>query len=377
MSPRGTRRLVAGHAVFYPVAALYAALALPASVLSMTGHAGSWPGLALPSWHAHEMLFGFALAVVAGNQLGPAPLPRVAALAAIWAAARGTFLCVPESVAAAVSNAAFAGALAALLAPRLLGSAKKWRNRALPFALVAICIAAAGFPFAPHADAMAAVLLFALLMLFMGGRIIAPAVAGQYYRQGEKLDARVQPAIEAGLIVGMALAVASAIWGRPGLGWLTAAATSACGLLAAVRLWRWRLWGLRGRPDLLCLASGYGWVALGLVLYGAALAAGRERTAALHLITVGGLGTLTLNVMAMTAMLKARLEPARARIPVWGTLLIAAATLSRASAGEHALAAPEWLWFAALCWSGAYALLLVLLIRCARAAAIAKSSRPA
>jgi uncharacterized protein involved in response to NO len=343
----------------------------------MTGHAAGWPGLALPSWHAHEMLFGFALAVVAGNQLAPAPPPRVAALLAIWAAARGTFLCAPESIAATVSNTAFAGVLAALLAPRLLGRAKKLRNQALPLTLVAICAAAAAFPLAPHADVMVAVLLFALLMLFMGGRIIAPAVAGQYYRQGAKLDARVQPAIEAGLIAGMALAVGSAIWGRPGLGWLTAAATGACGLLAAARLWRWRLWGLRGRPDLLCLAAGYGWVALGLVLYAAALAAGQERTAALHLITVGGLGTLTLNVMAMTSMLKARLEPSRARIPVWGTLLIAAATLARAQAGESALASPEWLWFAALCWSGAYALLLVLLARCARAAATAKSSRPA
>lgn len=377
MSPRSRRRLVAGHAVFYPAAALYAALALPASVLSMTGHAGSWPGLALPSWHAHEMLFGFALAVVAGNQLGPASLPRLAAILAIWVAARATFLCAPESAAAAVSNAAFAGVLAALLAPRLLGSAKKLRNQALPLALVAICAAAAAFPFAPHADATVAVLLFALLMLFMGGRIVAPAVAGQYHRQGERLDARVQPAIEAGLIAGMALAVGSATWGRPGLAWLTAAATGTTGLLAAARIWRWRLWGLRGRPDLLCLAAGYGWVALGLVLYGTALAAGQERTAALHVITVGGLGTLTLNVMAMTSLLKARMEPTRTRIPLWGTLLIAAATLARASTGEPALASPGRLWFAALCWSSAYALLLVLLIRCARAAATAKRSRAA
>lgn len=361
-------RLYASHAVFYPAAALYAALALPASVFAMTGDAGFCPGLALPSGHAHEMLFGFALAVVAGNQLGPAHPMRLAALLAIWAAARGTFLFAPESIAASASNAAFAGVLAAMLAPRLLGSAKKWRNRALPLALVAICVAAAAFPVAAHADVMIAVLLFSLLLLFMGGRIIAPAVAGQFYRQGENLDARVQPTIEGGLILGMALAIGSAIWGRPAFAWLTAAATVACGLLAAARLWRWRLWGLRGRPDLLCLAAGYGWVALGLTIYGAALAAGRERTAALHLITVGGLGTLTLNVMAMTSMLKARREPSRARIPVWGTLLIAAATLARARAGESALASPPWLWVAALCWSAAYVLLLVLLAHCARGA---------
>ncbi|HKI65325.1 MAG TPA: NnrS family protein [Burkholderiales bacterium] len=368
---------IAGNAVFFPAAAAYAVLVLPASMYSMTGHIEALPGLASPAGHAHEMLFGFALAVVAGNQLGPSGIARLAGLLGFWALARAIFVLAPQSIAAAAANAAFAALLALQLAPRLLGAAKKLRNQALPVALIAICAAAAAFPLAPHADVMVAVLLFALLMLFMGGRIIAPAVAGQYYRQGAKLDARVQPAIEAGLIAGMALAVGSAIWGRPGFGWLTAAATGACGLLAAARLWRWRLWGLRGRPDLLCLAAGYGWVALGLVLYAAALAAGQERTAALHLITVGGLGTLTLNVMAMTSMLKARLEPSRARIPVWGTLLIAAATLARAQAGESALASPEWLWFAALCWSSAFALLLVLLMRCARAASTAKRIRAA
>jgi uncharacterized protein involved in response to NO len=377
VSLRGERRPIAGHTVFYPVAAAYAAIALPASVLSMTGHAGSWAGLAQPSAHAHEMLFGFALAVVAGNQLGPMSRPRAAAMLALWAGARASFLLAPDGAAAAVLNFAFAALLAALVAPRLLGSAKKLRNQALPLALVAICAAAASFPVAPLADATVAVLLFALLMLFMGGRIIAPAVAGQYYRQGERLDARVQPMIEAGLIAGMALAVGSAVWARAGLAWFTAVATGACGLLAVARLARWRLWGLQRRPDLLCLAAGYGWVALGLLLYAAALAAGRERTAALHLITVGGLGTLTLNVMAMTSLLKARLEPARARIPVWGTLLIAAATLARARAGEPALAHPDWLWLAALCWSGAFALLFVLLMRCAGAASTAKRSRAA
>lgn len=356
---------VAASAWFYPAAAGYALLVLPASIYAMAGHARVLPGLAFPAGHAHEMLFGFALAVVAGNQLGPGGAPRLAGLLGVWLLARASFLLAPQTTPAAAANAAFAALLAIQIAPRLLRAAKKWRNQALPLVLVATCAAAAAFPAAPERSLAAGVLLFALLMLFMGGRIIAPAVAGQYYRQGETLDARVQPAIEAGLISGMALAVGSAIWGRAEYGWLTTAATGACGLLAALRLWRWRLWGLRGRPDLLCLAAGYGWVALGLALYAAALAAGQERTAALHLITVGGIGTLTLNVMAMTAMLKAHLEPARARIPVWGTLLVAAATLARACAGESALASPGWLWIAALCWSAAYAMLLVLLASCA------------
>lgn len=364
---------IAGNAVFFPAAAGYAIAVLPASVFSMGGQGALLPGLASPLGHAHEMLFGFALAVVAGNQLGPSSVRRLGVLFTLWALARATFLVAPQSSTAVAANIAFAALLAARLAPRLLGAAKKLRNQALPLVLIAICAAGAAYPLAPLTALALAVLLFALLMLFMGGRIIAPAVAGQFYRQGAKLDARVQPRIEAGLIAAMTIAAVTAPF--PRLSPLTAAATAASGLLAGARLLRWRLWALRGRPDLLCLGAGYGWVALGLLVYGAALAASRGRTAALHLITVGGIGTLTLNVMAMTALLKARRDPSRARLPIWASLFIAAATLARASAGVGGSHPQALLDFAALCWSGAFALLLGLLILSARAASRARGNQ--
>lgn len=363
---------VAGNTVFFPAATLYAIFVLPASVFAMLGFTGALPALASPSGHVHEMLFGFALAVVAGNQLGPMAISRLTLLAGLWMIARATFLFAPESVTAAAANIAFAALLAAHLAPRLLGAAKKLRNQALPLVLTAICASSIALQLAPHAGFASArhtivtiaVLLFALLMLFMGGRLIAPTVAGQFYRQGGKLDARVQPRIEGGLIVAMAIAIAAAMFaGEPPFVMLSAAATTVAGVLAAVRLLRWRLWALRGRPDLFCLAAGYGWLAIGLVLYGAALAAGRYQTAALHIITVGALGTLTLNVMVMTWTLKARQDPARARAPVWATLLIAAAALARALASFGIYDPLVLLQLAALCWSAAFTLLLIRLVR--------------
>ena len=299
--PRGhgskvnSRRLVAGNTVFFPMATIYAVFVLPASVFSMLGLTGALPALTSSTGHAHEMLFGFALAVVAGNQLGPIPMQRLILLAGLWVIARATFLSAPQSMTAAAANIAFAALLAAYLAPRLLGAAKKLRNQALPLVLMAICASSIAFQFAPytgftnagHGILMVAVLLFALLMLFMGGRLIAPTVAGQFYRQGGKLDARVQPRIEGGLIVTMVVAVAASLCASwPPSAMLAAAATMIAGVLSAVRLLRWRLWVLRGRPDLLCLAAGYAWLAIGLVLYGAALAAGRYQTAALHIITL-------------------------------------------------------------------------------------------
>jgi uncharacterized protein involved in response to NO len=286
----------------------------------------------MPQWHAHEMLFGFALAVVAGNQLGPATGMRTGVLFGLWLLARGAFLVSPTSTTAAVVNAAFAAALAVQAAPRLLRSAKKWRNRALPAILVALCVAAAVF------HVRTAVLLFAALMLFMGGRIIAPAVAGQLQRQGVRLGPRVQPRIEGALLILMVV----------GLLWTPACA--AAGGLAALRIWRWRLWALRGRPDLLCLAAGYAWLAAGLFLFGFL-----QTTSLVHLITVGALGTLTFNVMALSWLLRARRDPARQVLIPAGTALLALATVFRLMQGP-------WLAAAAFCWTLAFAALLALFL---------------
>jgi uncharacterized protein involved in response to NO len=312
--------LSAAPGLFYPAAALYAALVLPLSVFWM------------PQWHPREMLFGFALAVVAGNQLGAAPVARVRFVFALWLLARVAILALPWAQVSAIANGAFALALAAQAAPRPLAAAKKWRNRALPAIVVGLCVAAAAL------QARLAVLLFAALMLFMGGRIIAPMAAGQLERQGTPLGPRVQPRLEGALIVAM---VISLLW------------TPFCavaGVLAAARLARWRLWALRGRPDLLCLASGYGWLALGLGAYGAAVALGRYESRAAHLITAGAIGTLTFNVMALSWLRTRRRDPAREPLFVAGTALIAAATLLRV-AFEHYAAA-------AVCWSLAFTLLL-------------------
>ena len=365
MAPR-----IPAHRFFFPLGAAYAALALPASVAAMTGAAGA-PGLSFPVGHAHEMLFGFALAAVAGNQLGPTTVPTLATLLAAWTAARLSFVLVPHTALAALANAAFPALLAWQLAPRLFGRAKKWRNMALPVVLAALCLAAVAIQWPLHFRAgemprevlRVGVLLIALLMLFMGGRIIAPAAAGQIYRQGGDLEARVQPGLEGAMIVTMLLASVNAALGATGIAGVLVVAA---GVAAILRMLRWRLWSLRGRPDLLCLAAGYAWLAAGLLAVGAAMIAQRPASAALHLITVGAIGTLTINVMALTAARLARLDPARARLPVWATGLIALATLSRVLA-DGAEARTAMLWAAAALWAAAYALLLANLALVSRA----------
>lgn len=156
--------------LFYPAAALYAALALPATVF------------AVPAAHAQEMLLGFALAVVAGNQLGAVRGKAIVALFALWIAARAAGLLPPANPVAGSLNATFALVLAWHVVPRLFGTARKLRNLALPATLVALYAAAIAWQAAKGAGPPRELVLavVALLMLFIGGRIVAPAVAGQF-----------------------------------------------------------------------------------------------------------------------------------------------------------------------------------------------------
>src|SRR5574337_950702 len=220
--------------------------------------------LANPLGHAHEMLVGFALAVVAGYQLPQMTRERLALMLGLWLAGRVLFIAFAGNLAASVPDVAFAFALVAHIVPRLFVAAKKLRNLALPLVLSALCVAAALFDVLLHitlgvpveAVVLALVLLLSALMLFMGGRILAPAVAGQFYRQGRNLAARVQPRIEAASLILVGIAI-------------VAAAVPAAGVAAFVRLVRWRIWECEGRPDLACLGIGYTWLAVGLVALGA------------------------------------------------------------------------------------------------------------
>ncbi|MBD3640015.1 MAG: NnrS family protein [Marinobacter sp.] len=347
--------------LFFPAAAILAALTVPLSIHGVLSGTGWPPGL-LGAGHGHELIFGFALALIAGYTLGPQSRRTLATLFTLWLLARITWLLAPDSWPAQLLSPAFALLLARYVVPRF-NAAKKWRNKIAGPLILVLCLMVPGFwltglagleSLTPDRTRLlqSAVLALLLFMTFMGGRIIAPAVAGTLEKKGVPLEARVQPRIEGALIVlliaAMGLAMSQITERLAGAVLLPAA------LLIVVRILRWRLWHCPERPDLLVLAAGYLWLAAGASATGTHLLAGISPTPALHLVTVGALGTLSASVMLRLAWQRASRRPPPAWQAVGLAVLLGLSALSRYLAGPTPFASPGWLWLSAGLWCVTY-----------------------
>ncbi len=364
------RKVPFANAYWFPLAAFYAALALPWSVAGQFGWLPAPPGLQHAWGHGHEMLFGFALAVVAGYVLGPQPPRKTAILVAIWLAARLTFLLWPASWVSGLFNVLFIGFIARHVVPIYLRTAKKWRNKAVAFIAIGLTATVGGFHLVLAIDdaqlmaqqlLLEGILLLSALMFFMGGRMLSPAIAGCLKQQGMRLEHRVQPRIEGAVLILLAVVMLANLWPVVWLHWLTALLLLGCAGLTMMRLWRWQIIRCRRRADIVALLAGYSWLVVGWLMVALSMLLPDLRlTLALHAITIGALGTLTLSVMARTRMHRCLKAP-NALPAFYGLVgVMAVIALLRMAVGWLPFKA-SLLWAAGL-WSGCYLALLVLLI---------------
>lgn len=356
--------------LFFPAASLLAALVVPLSVWAVWSGTG-WPEGLLGAGHGHELIFGFALALVAGYTLGPQPKAVLYPLFALWLAARLSWLVLPDSLLAQLLGPTFALALAWHVVPRF-NAAKKWRNRMVGPLILLICLLAIAFGLSttqllantswapsPFKFMHSAITGLLLLMTFMGGRVIAPAVAGTLEKKGIPLEARVQPRIEGALIVllGSAVFLMAFLVADPITGCLLIAASA----LLVLRTLRWKLWLCPERPDLLVLAIGYLWLAVGALFTGLALLRGTASAPSLHLITIGALGILSASVMLRLAWQRSHRKPPPAAEVFAIAALLSTAAVTRFMAGASPFGAPLLLWLSASLWSLTYAWIAIRL----------------
>ncbi|MCW5657698.1 MAG: NnrS family protein [Burkholderiaceae bacterium] len=298
-----------GFRPFYLAGSTFAALSILLWLLQLTGTLDT-AYLAGPVWHAHEMLFGFALAIIvgflftAGRNWTNQPTPTGAALAALlllWLAARVLVL-TPYGWLAAAANVVFPLAAALGLARPFIRA----RNRRNYFfiGLLVLLASASGFVHLAQLGVVAApawaglqlgldVVLF--IVAVMGGRVIPMFTNNGVPGAGAVRHAALEKAALGSLLVLLAADVAGI-----GGGGLVALAAVA-GIAHAVRWALWRPWRTTGAPLVWVLHLAYGWIPIHLGLRAAAGLGLVAASAATHALTVGAIGAMIIGMMTRTA----------------------------------------------------------------------------
>ncbi|MBV8124272.1 MAG: NnrS family protein [Paucibacter sp.] len=299
-----------GFRPMYLLAAVFAALSIPLWLASY-----AHPGIALPRvnllWHMHEMVFGFAAAVVVGFLFTAARnwtglwTPRgwpLAGIAALWILGRVAML-LPYSPFSALADLLFIPAATAPLVYVLWRSGKR---RNLPLAGLLMLMFVANLCF--HASVLAyaswsaigaveaALLVLAVLSTVMGGRVIpgftTNMAPGSKPRSFPRLDK-----------AGIALIIsASLAWALGMPAWLTAPLAAASGGVQLLRLALWSPQRTARYPLLWILHLAYAWLGGGYLLLAAAALGFASTSTAIHAIAVGGMSSLILGMVTRTAI---------------------------------------------------------------------------
>ena len=367
-APEGAALWQLGFRPFYLLASSFAALSITLWAMQFAG----WlprAYLAGPLWHAHEMLFGFTLAVIVGflftagrnwsNRSTPTGL-SLAALAALWCAGRVLVLTRFHWAAALVCTAFPLAAAIALAIP--FWASRSRRN----YFFVGLLVLMGAADLSIHLSQLGVLTLPAWLgvqvaldvvlfiMAVMGGRVIPLFTNSAIPGAGAARASSVERAALGG-VLGLLVADLLQLRGTP-LVALTWAAAIAHGLRWSL----WRPWKTLRTPLVWVLHGAYAWIILHLGLRGAAELAWVAPSAATHALTTGAIGSLIIGMMTRTARGHTA-RPLRAdRFDVASYVLVALSALIRVL---PPLIEPAWTLHAVLCsallWSGGFALFTI------------------
>lgn len=312
----GPAVLAYGFRPFFLAAGVFAILAMVLWIGALTL---GWPlgGDAGPlDWHMHEMLFGYGTAALAGfiltavpNWTGRLPVSALPllGLVLVWVAGRLVMLApglVGEGVAATVDSA-FLPVLAFVIGREVIAG-RNWKNLRVLLVISALALANIAFHLALAQGwdemivARLGVSLYVVMLSLIGGRIVPSFTRNYLARQaGARVPrpfGRIDQAAFATTIAALAL------WSITLEGWLVAALSALAAVMQAVRLWGWRGGKTTSEPLLVILHVGYAFVPLGLAAIALAALGIWAQASALHLLTVGAIGVMTLAVMTRASL---------------------------------------------------------------------------
>lgn len=308
--------LAKGFRPFFLLAAFFAASYLPVWLFRYTGQlniGGTW----LPAtWHGHEMIFGFALAVIAGFLLTavnrwtgrPTATGRsLAGLCVLWVAGRAAMLLAASLPGALVATVdlAFVVALGFFVGRPIIQARSARNYKFLPIFAVLF-----GTNLVMHLSAMGVVdagiarltLLTALdmvilIILIVTGRIVPMftrnATGAQGLRTVGWLEKLIYPLVIASIILQF-------FWPQHTINALVALIA---GLAIGARQLTWGGQHTLKKPILWVLHVGHAWVAIGFILRALAIWLPQvSSTASSHALTVGSIGMLIIGMMTRVSL---------------------------------------------------------------------------
>jgi uncharacterized protein involved in response to NO len=363
-APAGLALARKGFRPFFLLAGLYATLILPVWLSALGGLTSPSRHFDAFSWHAHEMVFGFATAVIAGFLLtavgnwtqretvvgGP-----LLGLAAVWVAGRLAVAFLRGPLAAAV-DLSFLPLFAVAIA-RPLVATKNRRNFVMLGVVAALWTAnlfmhldaLGGVHGARRSAAIAAVDVVVVLVVLIAGRVVPMftrnATGVTTVGSSPRLD----------VVAVVATAATAVLDGVAPAHAATSVVAGVAALATAARAVPWLTRKVLGVPLLWILHLSYAFVPIGLALR----ALGHP--IATHALTVGAIGGATLGMMARVSLGHSGrpLEVGRPMIVSFSALLVAALVRVVGGLLPQALYRPS-LYVAGSAWTLAFLVFVVV-----------------
>lgn len=370
---RGPAILTFGFRPFFLGAAVWAAVAMVLWLLMLTGMLDLPVRLDPVSWHSHEFLYGYVIAVIAGFLMTAVPnwtgrLPIVGwpllGIVLLWLAGRVAmaFSALMPPLAVAVIDLSMPVALT-LVIGREIVTGKNWRNL-MPLGMLAVfTLGNAVFHIEAARDLVAAqgyglrIGLGAAIALvgLIGGRIIPSFTRNWLVRQGPgRLP--IAPMQRFDKLALLALVAAVLLWVALPDTPLTAVLLILAGVLHAVRLMRWAGERTLSEPLVWILHLAYAFVPLGALAMGAQILWPDYLGAAApqHLWMAGALGMMTVAVMTRATLghTGQTLTAGPGTVAIY--LLLLTAVLARLAAGYWTGAADVLHIISGAGWIGAF-----------------------
>lgn len=335
-----------GFRPFYLLAGLFAAGAIGLWLAVYAGEVTVMGYLSGVAWHRHEMIFGFAAAVIAGFLLTAVrnwtgrPTPNgmaLAALAVLWLLGRILILTGPAPVAAIV-DVAFLPVLAFAIALPIVRAANA-RNMKLIVVLAGLTLANAAYHLSANGvfaaewmstATLAALDFIAILIAIMGGRVI-PAFTTNAVRDANPRILFPVEAAAIGTLVIIILADVAAAW-LPIPPTIRVTLLTAASVVHAVRLILWQPLRTRSQALLWMLPLAYAWLPVALALRALAHAGLVAPTAGVHALTLGAMSALMLAMMMRSALGHTGRPLQAGAVEIAAFVLIQLATLIRVTA---------------------------------------------